>query len=126
MVRRDSNQFVRDIRASLAEWKQEQLLTTTQDDQNTLKLNDYLKVTGLAYQMLKKYIDSHGKAPVDPVLHTIVDTIGPLDTLSLEDQLLLEDALFRDLVEYPFSYNRSLINSFEPRNVLSTKIIPNQ
>lgn len=126
MTSRDSDAFLRNIRASLAKWKQEQLVNTTQDAQDTRKLNDYLKMTGLAYTMIKKYLDTHGKMPTDPILKDIVDSIGSLENLSIEKQILLEDALFRDLIEYPFTYNMSLINSFEQRNVLNTNIIPNK
>lgn len=126
MTSRDSDAFLRNIRASLAKWKQEQLVNTTQDAQDTRKLNDYLKMTGLAYTMIKKYLDTHGKMPTDPILKEIIDSIGSLENLSIEKQILLEDALFRDLIEYPFTYNMSLINSFEQRNVLNTNIIPNK
>jgi hypothetical protein len=126
MAQRDSDEFLRTLRSAIGKWKQEQLLDVIQDAQDTRKLNDYLKLTGLAYQMLKKYIETQGKSPVDPLLETILESIGSLDTLTIEEQILVEDALTHDLLEYPFTYNTKLINSFQTSNILNTNIIPNK
>lgn len=121
---RDPDAYLRNVRGVLATWKQAQLAGTVQDDQDTTKLNGYLKLTALAYQMLKEYLD-RPTLQLDPMLREIVDAIGPVSGLTSEETMLLEDYLFRDLVEYPFTYNTRLINSFETRNVLATKIVPN-
>ena len=124
MAQRDP--FIQNLRYVVAQWKHDQLRDITQEYQDTMKLNQYIKLTGLAYTMLKQYVDSQGTTKTDPLLKTILDAIGPLETLSIEEQILVEDVLTRDLLEYPFTYNTALINSFDKRNVLNTNIIPNK
>lgn len=125
-MRRDPDEFVRNLRKTVLQWKQKQLLSSLQEDQDTMKLNDYIKLTALAHEMLKNYIQSDGKAPVDPILSEILQVIGAPSSLTAEEEMLVEDALFRDLVEYPFTYNTALINSFDKRNILNTNIVPNK
>lgn len=122
---RDPDDYIRNVRATVAKWKQTQLLDSLQDDQDTTKLNGYLKLTALAHQMLKDYVTSN-KSQSDPLLRDIVNAIGPISGLTSEELMLLEDSLFRDLVEYPFTYNTNLINSFEKRNAFNRKIVPNK
>jgi hypothetical protein len=126
MPLRNSSEFLRSLRASIAKWKQEQLHDITQDYQDTTKLNQYIQLTGIAYTMLKEYLDTQGKHKVDSLLNSIIDAIGPLNELTMEEQMLVEDALTHDLLEYPFTYNTLLINSFDKQNVLNTNIIPNK
>lgn len=125
-MRRDPDEFVRNVRKTVLQWKQKQLLSSLQDEQDTMKLNEYIKLTALTHEMLKKYIKSDGKSPVDPILSDIVQSIGSPSSLTPEEEMLIEDSLFRDLVEYPFTYNTALINSFDKRNVLNTNIVPNK
>ena len=91
-----------------------------------MKLNAYLKLTGTAYTLLKDYIDSDRRKEVDPLLQELVAPLGSPSSLSQEQLLILEDILFRDLVEYPFTYNTQLINSFTSKNALNTNIVPNK
>ena len=123
---RDPDTFIQNVRTSIANWKQEQLGNYVEEDQDTTKLNGYLKITAFAYDMLKDFLDSQGKNTIDPNLTGIVQSIGPISGLSSEELMLLEDYLYRDLVEYPFTYNLRLINSFEKRNALNTNIVPNK
>jgi hypothetical protein len=125
-MQRDSDEFIENIRGSLALWKQEQLKEAIHEDQDTTKLNQYVKMTALAYDMLKGYVSSNGKNRVDPALATILQAIGSLDTLSRDERMLLQEYLFRDLIEYPFTYNTRLINGFQKRNALNTNFVPNQ
>jgi hypothetical protein len=122
---RDPDTYIRNVRTAVAKWKQHQLGNVVQEDQDTTKLNSYLKLTALAHQMLKDYLDSN-KSQVDPLLNEIISIIGPVSGLTSEEMMLLDDYLFRDLVEYPFTYNTQLINSFEKRNAFNTKIVPNK
>ena len=116
--------FVKSVRAALTKWKHEQLQNSVQQDQDTTKLNLYLKKTAIAYDMLRKYLDE--KAKVDASLQPLVDILGDPSNLNSEDERLIRDFLFRDLIEYPFTYNAALINSFGKRNVLNTNIVPNK
>ncbi len=126
MDQRNSDVFLQDIRSSLKLWKQTQLVELTKEAQETMKLNDYIQMASMAYYMLKDYLDSDGKSTVDPILKPILDVIGPPSELTDEERLILDSYLFRDLVEYPFTYNTSLINSFDEIDVLNTNIVPNK
>jgi hypothetical protein len=121
---RDSDVFLHTVRSALAQWKQSELQNSVQDDQDTTKLNVFLRKTAVVYDILKDYIDN-GKA-TDPSLAVIVNAIGNLDQLSQEEDMLLREYLFRDLIEYPFTYNTHLINSFTKKNALDTNIVPNK
>ncbi len=121
-----TNDFVRNLRGAISIWKQQQLTDSIKEDQDNGKLNDYLKITALAHEMLKKYIDSQGKTQIDPILNTIIESFGNLSGLTSEERMLVDEYIFRDLVEYPFTFNVGLINSFEKRNILNTNIVPNK
>lgn len=123
---RDLDEFLNGIRATLKEWKQSQLLELLQDAQETTRLNDYIQMTGLSYYMLKDYLDSNGSSKLDPVLNPLIKSFGELSELTDEERMGIDTYLFRDLVEYPFTYNTNLINSFESRNALNTNIVPNK
>ena len=121
-----TNDFVQNLRGAISLWKQQQLSDTIKEDQDNGKLNDYLKITSLAHEMLKKYIESEGTLQIDPMLNPIVQSFGTLSGLTSEQRMLLDEYIFRDLVEYPFTFNVGLINSFEKRNILDTNIVPNK
>lgn len=121
-----TNDFVQNLRGAISLWKQQQLSDTIKEDQDNGKLNDYLKITALAHEMLKQYIESEGQAEMDPTLNPIVQSFGNLSGLTSEQRMLLDEYIFRDLVEYPFTFNVGLINSFEKRNILNTNIVPNK
>lgn len=123
---RDLDEFLHSIRSALKEWKQTQLLDLLQDRQETTRLNDYIRLTGESYYMLKDYLDSNGTSTIDPLLNPILNAIEDLSKLSDEERIALDCYLFRDLVEYPFTYNTNLINSFETKNILDTNIVPNK
>ena len=118
--------FVRALRNSLSNWKQHQLYQITQDDQDTVRLNEYLKMTSLAYNMLKNYVEKDGNAHLDSSLVPFVEVLGDTRRLSRDQKLVLQEYMFRDLIEYPFTYNTQLINSFDKTNALNTNIIPNK
>lgn len=123
---RNSHEFLRTIRKALATWKQAQLQNSVKEDQDTMKLNLFLKQTANAYYMLKDYLDSNTAIVSDPSLRQIVEIIGDKQQLSDEQEMLLRDSLFRDLIEYPFTYNTTLINGFSNSNALNTNIVPNK
>ncbi len=118
--------FLEEVRQALLRWKQQQLQTSVKDDQDTQKLNLYLKETAIAHEMLTDYIQSKNRSVLDPSLDDVVNAIGDLSALSRDQRMLLNEYLFRDLIEYPFTYNTRLINSFQQKNALNTNIIPNK
>ena len=123
---RNSDQFLRTVRAALAQWKHTQLQTSVKDEQDTTKLNVYLKQTANAYYQMKDYLNTDANTVSDPSLQDLLQIIGDKRLLSQEEEMLLQEYLFRDLIEYPFTYNTSLINSFKTTNALNTKIVPNK
>lgn len=125
-MQRDSDQFLRNIRGVLGQWKQQQLTNAIHEEQDTTKLNEYIKMTSLAYDMLQEYVKSNGKSRMDVSLGDIFRAIGSVENLNREERMLLQEYLFRDLIEYPFTYNTSLINSFQKRNAVNTNFVPNQ
>ena len=125
-MQRDSDQFLRNIRGLLGHWKQQQLMEAIHDDQDTTKLNQYIKMTAFAYNMLNQYIKSNGQSKLDVSLGDILQAIGNVELLNREERMLLQEYFFNDLIEYPFTYNTSLINSFQKRNAVNTNFVPNQ
>jgi hypothetical protein len=123
---RDSDQFLRNVRAAITQWKQSQLQNVVKEDQDTSKLNLFLKQTAVAYDSLKTYLESPTNTVSDISLSQILTVIGNKTQLTDEEDMLLREYLFRDLIEYPFTYNTTLINSFQKTNALNTKIIPNK
>lgn len=123
---RESDQFLRNVRAAITQWKQSQLQNSVQDDQDTTKLNLFLEQTAVAYKNLKQYLESESYDLSDSSLSPILEAIGNKHQLSHEEEVLLREYLFRDLIEYPFTYNTTLINSFRTTNALNTKIVPNK
>ena len=125
-MQRDSDQFLRNIRGLLGQWKQQELMEAIHDDQDTTKLNQYIKMTAFAYNMLNQYIKSNGQSKFDVSLGDILQAIGNVELLNREERMLLQEYFFNDLIEYPFTYNTSLINSFQKRNAVNTNFVPNQ
>ena len=125
-MQRDSDQFLRNIRGLLGQWKQQELMEAIHDDQDTTKLNQYIKMTAFAYNMLNQYIKSNGQSKFDVSLGDILQAIGNVELLNREERMLLQEYFFNDLIEYPFTYNTSLINSFQKRNAVKTNFVPNQ
>lgn len=121
-----SDEFLENLRVDLANWKREQFDSSVQEDQDVTKLNDYLKLTAFAYQMLKTYLEQKDVSKVDPMLQPILTSLGDINQLSREKKDLAIEYLFRDLIEYPFTYNTRLINSFDETNIVRTNIIPNK
>lgn len=125
-MQRDSDQFLRNIRGLLGQWKQQELMEAIHDEQDTTKLNQYIKMTAFAYDMLNQYIKSNGQSKLDVSLGDILQAIGNVELLNREERMLLQEYFFHDLIEYPFTYNTSLINSFQKRNAINTNFVPNQ
>jgi hypothetical protein len=121
----NSEHYFRNVRRAVAEWKHSQLQNSVKDDQDTTKLNDFLRKTAIIYHSLKDYLDSNDTLSEES-LSGILNAIGDKRKLSYEDRMILLDYLLHDLMEYPFTYNTSLINSFQPTNILNTKIVPNK
>lgn len=111
------------FRMALSQWKQKQLDTILGDKQNTTALNAYLKKTKDLYERMKNFIEKNtSSGNIDSELLT---TIGNPANFSTNTRINILHTLFRDLIEFPFTYDKTLINSFTDEEALETNIIPN-
>jgi hypothetical protein len=122
----DGTEFIDKVRQEITAFKISELQSSIEEDQDTEKLNGYLKITSLAYEMLKRYVDTNGASQLDPLLRRIGIVLRNGKGLTQEEKMLVKEYLFRDLIEYPFTYNSVLINSFDKSEVFNTNIIPNK
>lgn len=119
-----TNEQSDNFRRVISQWKQKQLETLIGDDQDTLKLNAYLKKASEAYTDMKAYIEENKKkTTIDKVL---LEALGDPTSFSTDTRINILHTLFRDLVEFPFTYDTTLINSFDGEEVLDTEIVGNK
>jgi hypothetical protein len=119
------NQF----RTVLMEWKKKYLSDLTKEAQDTTVLNIFLKVCATLFYELRDVIE--GRQPSKTLVqYSVWKHIQKLHIFPVREPLLrieLSQVIFRDLVEFPFTFNSRLANSFLNRNSLEdTKIVPNK
>jgi hypothetical protein len=112
------------FRRVLSAWKQKELNDIIGENQNTLALNAYTKKTADVYYALKDYIDEGSALTINEP--ELTDVLGDPETLTLDERLQILQSLFRDLIEFRFTYDTELINSFNPEEKLNTNIVPNE
>ena len=118
----ERNQRLNDFRNTIANWKKQQLNKTTEEQQDVTKLNKFIDDCSALYVELRDVID--GKKPSRALEnHPLWKQIGgdrnnyfPIQ--SPLDRAEMSHIVFRDLVEFPFTFNTSLINSFPRKNSL--------
>jgi hypothetical protein len=117
--RREANK--NDFRAKILEWKRKQIDNVTRESQDTTVLNKYLRDSADLYKTIKDKLEGRTE---------IVGGGGidyNLNVSSGMERANLLSAAYSDLVEFPFTYSRNLINSFPKTNSLEhAEIIPNQ
>lgn len=118
-----TNEHADNFRRILSEWKQSQLDALIGEDQDTLKLNAYLKKASDTYASMKEYIEDNKKGSIDKQL---IEALGDPREFSTDTRINILHTLFRDLVEFPFTYDTTLINSFDGEEVLHTEIVGNK
>ena len=112
------------FRKAISSWKKNQLDTTIGENQDTLLLNAYTKKTADLYYALKSYIENNTSLSVTD--EALSEALGDPTTLTMDERIQILQTLFRDLIEFRFTYDTTLINSFTPEEVLDTNIIPNK
>lgn len=112
------------FRAAISEWKQKQLDSILGDNQDTQALNAYLKKTKETYQSIKNYIES--KSDETRIDKELLISMGDPKTYSPDTRINILHTLTRDLLEFPFTFDRALTNSFTDDEAVQTKIIPNK
>ena len=117
--RREANK--NDFRAKILEWKRKQIDDVTRKSQDTTVLKKYLRDSADLYKIIKDKLEGRTE---------IVGGGGidfNLNVSSGMERANLLSAAYSDLVEFPFTYSKNLINSFPKTNSLEhAEIIPNQ
>jgi hypothetical protein len=109
------------FRKAISSWKKNQLDTTIGEEQDTLLLNAYTKKTADLYYSLKNYIENNTALSVTD--DTLNEALGDPTTLTMDERIQILQSLFRDLIEFRFTYDTKLINSFRSEEALDTNII---
>lgn len=122
---------VEEFRQRLANWKKNHLDTITKDNQHTTALNTFTTDCSDLYFLLRDVLEGH--SPSETLRnHTLWKQLGGqkngfFPVQSPMDRTELNQVIFRDLVEFPYTFNTKLINSFSRRNSLEdAEIIPNE
>jgi len=106
------------FRAKLLEWKSKRIDEITRQNQDQTVLNSYLKEAADLYKSIRDKLE--GRAEFS-------DSDFDLDTVSGMERADFLSAAYSDLVEFPFTYKKELINSLPKKNSLEgAEIIPNQ
>jgi hypothetical protein len=118
---------VNEIRNHVLSWKKKKLNTMTKDNQDTLVLNQFRNELVSLFYLLREVMEGF-EPPSELKSHEIWKTIH--DYFPLYDgieRIDLTHSLYRDLVEFPFTFNSKLINAFLKKNSLEdAEILPNK
>jgi len=106
------------FRAKLLEWKSKRIDEITRQNQDQTVLNSYLKEAANLYKSIREQLEGRSEGNVLNLDLSMVSGMERADILS---------AAYSDLVEFPFTYKKELINSLPKKNSLEgAEIIPNQ
>ena len=118
---------VNEIRSHILTWKKKVLNAMTKDNQDTLVLNEFRNELISFFYLLRDVMEGYEPTP-ELEAHEVWDTIK--DYFPLHDgieRIDLTHTLYRDLVEFPFTFNSKLINGFLKKNSLeNAEILPNK
>ena len=117
------------LRETLLLWKKSYLTNLTKEAQDTTVLNTFLKTCAILFYELRDVIE--GQKPSKTLLqYPVWKQIQKLHIFPVQAPLMrieLTQVIFRDLLEFPFTFNSKLANSFLNQNSLEgTKIVPNE
>ena len=120
-------QRVSEMRAIVLQWKKKQLNAATKDNQDTLVLNQFRNELVSLFYLLRDVMEGYDPSPQLKAheLWALLKEYFPLhDGIERID---LTQTLYRDLVEFPFTFNPKLINAFLKKNSLAdAEILPNK
>jgi hypothetical protein len=112
------------FREALSRWKQNQVDSILGENQDTIILNTYLKKARTLYSMLHDYIEL-GKPLVED--NSIQELVSSLPSeMDMDTRITILHFLFRDLVEFPFTYDTIYTNSLNTEEALNTNILSNK
>ena len=106
------------FRAKLLDWKSKHIDEITRENQDQTVLNSYLKEAANLYKSIREQLEGRSEGNILNLDLSMVSGMERADILS---------AAYSDLVEFPFTYKKELINSLPKKNSLEgAEIIPNQ
>jgi hypothetical protein len=118
---------VSEIRNHVLQWKKNLLNATTKDNQDTLVLNQFRNELVSFFYLLRDAMEGYDPSPKLEA-HELWGTLK--DYFPLHDgieRIDLTQTLYRDLVEFPFTFNMKLTNAFLKKNSLAdAEILPNK
>jgi len=118
---------VNEIRTHVLTWKKKVLNAMTKDNQDTEVLNEFRNELVAFFYLLRDVMEGYEPRPElesYEVWATIQDYFPLHDGIERID---LTHTLYRDLVEFPFTFNSKLINAFLKKNSLeNAEILPNK
>jgi hypothetical protein len=110
------------FRAKLLEWKSQRIDEITRENQDQTVLNKYLKEASDLYKSIREKLEGRAEFSGGASVPDF-----DLNALSGMERADLLSAAYSDLVEFPFTYKKELINSLPKKNSLEgAEIIPNQ
>jgi hypothetical protein len=113
------------FRNALAVWKATQIKDILRDEQDTSALNVYLQSAANLQSTVESYINGNTKI-ASSIPESFRTILGNIRSMPSDLRAEVSYSLFRDLIEFPFTYDTNLINSFQADEVLKTNIIPNK
>lgn len=115
------------IRQIVLVWKKKLLNSITKDNQDTLVLNAFRNDIANLFYLLRDVMEGYDPTP-ELQKHELWKSLEQY--FPLQDgieRIDLTHVLYRDLVEFPFTFNSKLINAFLKKNSLEdAEILPNK
>ena len=118
---------VKAFRNEILKWKKQLLNEITDDNQDTLVLEIFRNELNGIFYLLRDVLD--GEEPEEELrAHEVWQRVEKFFPLQDDiERIDLTHTLYRDLVEFPFTFNRKLINAFIEKNSLeNAEILPNK
>ena len=123
----DREARVNAVRKVIYDWKKTLLNAMTKDNQDTLVLNEFRNELVRLFYLLRDVME--GDEPSNELTqHEIWQHLQEYFPLyDGIERIDLTHRLHRDLIEFPFTFNRKLVNAFLKRNSLqNAEILPNK
>lgn len=118
---------IQGVRNEILKWKKNLLNKLTKDNQDTLVLDIFRNEVNAFYYLIRDVLD--GEEPSEELeeydIWRRISKYFPLRDSA--ERIDLSHMLYRDLVEFPFTFNSKLVNSFLEKNSLEdAEILPNK
>lgn len=118
---------VKAFRNTVLKWKKQLLNSITEDKQDTLVLEIFRNELSELFYLIRDVLE--GQEPDEELVkHDIwkhIEKYFPLEDAM--ERIDLTHLLYRDLVEFPFTFNSKLVNAFLKKNSLEdAEILPNK